>query len=45
MRLGSHTEPASKALQGIGEKDGKCEEDPADIHQVITPAVVVQQVT
>jgi len=36
--------PAGEALQGVGEEDGEGEEDPAHVHQVVRPAVVVQEI-
>ena len=36
--------PTRKALQGVGEQDGEGEQDPAHVHQVVGPAVVVQEI-
>ena len=36
--------PAREALEGVGQQDGEGEKDPAHVHQVVGPAVVVQEI-
>lgn len=36
---------ANKALEGKGESDGECEQQSANGHKHIVPAIVIQKIT